>query len=47
MLNNMPTIAGAGLIGAVKEATAGIFVVVAMALTLICGEIGAVYGTDG
>ncbi len=47
-LNNMPTIAAAGLTDVVIEATVGISVVVTMALTLICGELGAlVYGTEG
>lgn len=48
VLNNMSTIAGAGLTNALSEPSGGISVVVTMALTLICGEIGAtLYGIDG
>jgi hypothetical protein len=48
VLNNMPTLAGAGLTDYLMETTVGVSVVVAMALTLICGELGAaIFGVDG
>lgn len=48
VLNNMPTISGAGLSDILIESTVGVSVVVAMALTLICGGLGAgVYGALG
>ena len=48
VLNNMSTVAAPGLSDIVTEATEGISVAVVMALTLICGGIGAtIYGIDG
>lgn len=48
LLNNMGTMAAPGLLDTVMEATEGVSVVVTMALTEVCGLIGAVlYGFDG
>ena len=48
VLNNMPTIVAPGCYDEIKDATDGLSVVITMALTLICGGLGAaIYGADG